>query len=528
MATFEVSPIDLAVVLLYIILSRVLVIWMTRGSSETSDGFFLGGKSFTWPMIAFSLFATNVSGGSFVGLAGAGYSGGIAVYSYEWMAAVILVIFITFMLPFYLRANVFTMPEFLERRFDRRSRHIFAAMLIFLEGGILLSGGLYVGAVIIQMLYPDLPLWIGCVIIMILSAALSMTGGLKAVVLSDTIQSIVLLIGGTIVMIAAYNALDSWESVYSQVPDDYMHIIQPADSDSVPWPGLFTGLLIIGLYFWTTNQTMVQRVLGAKDLNHGRWGALAAGALKLPILFLMIMPGVIAVALYPDLPAPDYAYPTLVFDLLPVGVRGIVLAALLAAMTSSIDSILNSVSSIYTLDFVKTRHPDIDDRRLVFHGRLAVGVATVFAILWAPQIANFESLWSYVQSVFSYIVPPVVAIFFAGLLWKRATPDAAFYTFVISLIIGIAGFLLIQIGGLVDIHFLYAGFIIFLISCTLMIGISLVTQPRPEAEIGNMIWSTQYLKEETEELKGVPLWQNYRVLSVLLLLTTATIVYIYR
>lgn len=253
MPTFEISAIDLAVVAIYIILSRAIVIWLTRGSGESSDGFFLGGRSFIWPMIGFSLFATNVSGGSFVGLAGAGYSGGIAVYSYEWMAAVILVIFIFFMLPFYLRSNVFTMPEFLERRYDRRSRYFFAGMLLFMEGVISLAGGLYVGAVIIQLLYPAVNLYVGCMIIMFLSAVLSMTGGLKAVVLSDTIQSIVLLIGGAIVMIAAYNALPSWDAVYDQTPDNFMHIIQPADSDSVPWPGMISGLVIIGIYFWCTN-----------------------------------------------------------------------------------------------------------------------------------------------------------------------------------------------------------------------------------------------------------------------------------
>lgn len=528
MVDFDVSGWDIAVVILYIVLSRGIVLWLTRKETGTSEGFFLGGRSFTWPVIGFSLFATNVSGGSFVGLAGAGYSGGIPVYSYEWMAAVILVIFIFFILPFYLRSNVFTMPEFLERRYDRRSRYSFAALLMFMEGVIGLSGGLYVGAVIIQLLFPAVNLYLGCIIIMAVSVLLSMTGGLKAVVLSDTIQSVVLLVGGGIVMVAAYSALGDTELLYTQTPENYMHIIQPADSDSVPWPGMISGLVIIGIYFWCTNQTMVQRVLGAKDLNHGRWGAIFAGFMKLPILWLMIMPGVIAVILYPDLPNPDLAYPTLTFDLLPVGVRGIVLAALLAATTSSIDSVLNSVSTIFTMDFVRPLRPKTTDRQLVFAGRAAIAVAAIFAILWAPQIAKFESLWAYAQSILSYIVPSIVAIFLTGLLWRRATADAAHYTFVISLIVGILGFGFIQIGQVIDLHFLYAGFIIFLIALTLMIGISLFTTPREGQEIDNLIWTPAYIKEESADLAKMPLWQNYRLQSVVLLIVTAVIVYIYR
>lgn len=273
---------------------------------------------------------------------------------------------------------------------------------------------------------------------------------------------------------------------------------------------------------------MVQRVLGAKDLNHGRWGALFAGFLKLPILFIMIMPGVIAVVLYPDLPNADLAYPMLTFDLLPVGVRGIVLAALLAATTSSIDSVLNSVSSVFTMDFVRPMRPNVSDRQLVMYGRGAVGVATIFAILWAPQIAKFESLWAYAQSILSYVVPSVVAIFFSGLLWKRATADAAYYTFIIAILVGVTGFVLIQVGKVIDLHFLYAGFYIFLLSLASMIVLSLMTKPRAEQEVDALIWTPRFLREESEELAALPAWQNYRYQSVVLLILTAIIVFIYR
>lgn len=524
---FQVTTIDLTILVGYLILSRVFALWLVRGGSKDTDGFFLGGRSFVWPLIGFSLFATNMSGGSFVGLAGAGYSSGIAVYSYEWMAAVILVFFILFVLPFYLKANIFTMPEFLERRYDRRSRYFFAAILLILGIFLDCAGTLYAGGLVVQTLFPDIPLWWGVAGLALLAAVLSVTGGLGAVVISDTIQAVVLFIGGLLVFVAAWMAIPSWDAVTQAAPDDAMSIIRPIGDDTLPWPGLILGVLPIGMYFWMTNQLIVQRTLGAKNLDHGRWGSLFAGFLKLPILFIMVLPGVMAIPLYPDLETPDLAFSTLAFDLLPIGIRGIVLAALVAAITSTVDSVLNSSSTLMTMDLVRPMRPGISDKSLVLIGRVTTVIVTIIAVIWAPNILNFPSLWSYFQSILAYLTPPVLVIFLAAVFWPRANGTGAFATLVIGVAVGIIGFITNEVAGLIDVHFLYANGALNLFSAIVIVVASLATAP-PDAATREMTWSPRLWTEESERLKDVPLWKNYRVISVALLITTAIIVYIYR
>lgn len=525
---FDVSPIDLTILVAYLILSRLLALWLVRGGSKDTDGFFLGGRNFVWPLIGFSLFATNMSGGSFVGLAGAGYSSGIAVYSYEWMAAVILVFFILFLLPFYLRTKIFTMPEFLERRYDRRSRYFFAVILLLLGIFLDCAGTLYAGGLVVQTLFPDWPIWWGILGLALLAAVLSVTGGLGAVVISDAIQAVVLMIGGVIVFFAAWAAIPSWEAVREAAPDGALSIIQPIGDPGLPWPGLIFGVLPIGMYFWMTNQLIVQRVLGAKNIDHGRWGSIFAGFLKLPILFIMVLPGVMAIPLYPDLPTPDLAFPTLAFDLLPVGIRGIVLAALVAAITSTVDSILNSSSTLVTMDLVRPLRPKTPDRTLVLIGRITTLIVTATAVLWAPQIGNFPSLWSYFQSILAYITPPVLIVFLAAVFWPRANANGAFATLVIGVMVGIIGLAVNEVMGAMDLHFLYANGILCLFAAVVMVAVSLMTPPPPAEIAEEMTWSPKLWREESRALEGTPAWKNYRYLSVLLLVTTAVIVWIYR
>lgn len=519
---FQITWIDLSIVVFYLVASRVLALWLVRGKSADADGFFLGGRNFIWPLIGFSLFATNMSGASFVGLAGAGYNSGISVFSYEWMAAIILVIFIFFILPFYLRSQVFTMPEFLERRYDRRLRYGFAALLIFLNIFLDCAGALYAGGLVVKTLFPTWPLWFGVLLLALLAAVLSITGGLGAVVVSDTIQACVLILGGLIIFFVAWAAIPSWEAVEQAAPAGALNIIQPLDDPALPWPGLFTGVLIIGIYFWTTNQMMVQRVLGAKNLDHGRWGSIFAGFLKLPILFIMILPGVFAVVLYPDLPTPDLAFPTLAFDLLPIGIRGIILAALIAAITSTVDSILNSASTVVTMDFVRPLRPKITDRGLVLAGRVTTVLVTLIAVIWSPQIQNFPSLWQYLQSILSYVTPPIVAIFLAGIFWSRASANAAFITFVGGVGLGIVFFVLNEVLATFSIHFLYAAGVSFALSCAAMVLISLIGPPG--REVADLTWTPAVWHQESRALEGVAWYQNYRYLSILLLVTTAVIV----
>jgi SSS family solute:Na+ symporter len=520
---FEVTALDISILVIYLILSRVIPLWLTRDKTEDADGFFLGGRNFIWPLIGFSLFATNMSGASFIGLASAGYNQGVSVYSYEWIAAIILIIFIFFILPFYLRSGVYTMPEFLEKRYDYRSRRTFSGVNIFFNMFIDAAAALYAGGLVIQVIFPEVPLWGGVLGLALLAGVLSIFGGLGAVVISDTIQACVLIIGGAVVFVAAYLALPSWEAV-TETAGTKLSIIQPMSDPNLPWPGLFTGVLIIGIYFWTTNQMIVQRTLGAKTLNHGRWGSIFAGFLKLPILFIMILPGTMGLVLYPDLANPDRVFPVLVFDLLPVGIRGVILAALVAAITSTVDSILNSASTMMTMDFVKPAYPDISQKALVRVGQATTTFVMVVAVIWAPQIVNFPSLWDYLQSVLSYATPPIVAVFLGGIFWERANRHGAFATLILGIPLGVVGFVGSEVVDAFDIQFLYAAGLSFAGSLLILSVVSLLTEPEPAEKTRELTWRPALWHAETRDLEGLPAWQNYRYQAAALLATTAVIV----
>ena len=269
---------------------------------------------------------------------------------------------------------------------------------------------------------------------------------------------------------------------------------------------------------------MVQRVLSAKNLQHGRLGSLFAGLLKLPVLFIMVLPGTFAILLFPDLPKADLVYPTLMFDLLPVGLLGLVMAGFIAALMSQIDSTLNSASTLVTMDFVAKAKPQLSQKQLMVVGRWITFIFMVLAVLWAPQIEKFGSLFKYLQKVLSYTVPPVVAMFLVGIFWKRANAQGAFYSLVIGVVLGAIFFYMNDIAGLMSVHFLYVAPILF-IACTaiLVIG-SLMTAPPDASKVEPYIWTKEFYDAETADLKNVPWYQNYRVLSIGLSILTAIIV----
>ena len=524
---FAIGGLEIGIIVGYLILSRIIPL-ILNPKSDTSEGYFLGSRNMAWPLIGLSVWVTNMSGALPVGLAGAGYNQGISVYSYEWMAGLTMVVFVFFILPFYLESKVYTMPEFLERRYDVRSRKALSVFTLLSHVFIDMALGLYAGGLVISLIFPDLPLWIIIVGLMILSIVYTVMGGLGAVMISDAIQACVVIIGGAIVFFAALQAVGSWDAVAQAAPEGHLHIFQPTSSETLPWPGLLTGLVLLNFYFFTTNQYMVQRTLGARSTDHGRWGAIFAGFLKLPVLFILILPGTMAIALYPNLETPDLAYPTLVFDLLPAGLRAFVLAALVAAITSTVDSILNSVSTLVTMDFVQAARPDLDDHNLVRIGRITVVVSAIIVCVWAPQITNFPSLWAYLQSTLSYTAPPIVAVFFLGIGWRRVTSDAAFWTLVTMIPLGIFFFILVEVMGVFSLFFLYAAAVSFVVSLMLLAIISLFT-PAPDYEkIEHVTWSSEVWHRETRRLKDVPWYKNYRFWSVALILSTAIVVFIFR
>jgi solute:Na+ symporter, SSS family len=502
----------------------VAIVWIGivvgRGN-RTPEDYFLAGRSLTWPVIGFSLFASNVSSSTLVGLSGSAYQSGIAVYNYEWMAAVVLVFFVFFLLPFYVRSRVFTMPEFLERRFDARSRYYFSAWTIALNVFIDAAGALYAGGLVVQVLAPSVTLAEAVAVLAVLAGVYTVAGGLRAVVYTDVIQAVLLLVGSTTVAAIAFAQVGSWSAVKQATPPEMLSIIQPLDDPNMPWLGLLIGVPLLGLYFWGTNQFMVQRVLGAKTLDHGRWGSLFAALLKLPIIFIMIMPGLFARVLYPDLAAADMVFPTMLFDLLPAGLRGLVMAALVAAIMSSLDSTVNSASTLVTMDFATKLRPQASERSLLWAGRVTTVVFMAAAALVAPQIAKFSSLWEYLQSLLAYVSPSFLACFVVGVFWRYGTGTGALAAAVGGHLLAAVLFVLIKVLGVLDLHFLYVCPIIFVGSSVILMVVSSFTRAPDQATVKSLVWTIDALRRDAEAMRAVPWYRDYRYLSLGLLLLTA-------
>jgi SSS family solute:Na+ symporter len=555
---FNLSALDIGVMVFYAI--AIIAYGLYKGKRESSEEYFLGGRSMTWPIVGISLFAANISSSTLVGLAGDAYKTNVHVFNYEWLAVVVLIVFAIFFMPFYIKSQVYTMPEFLERRYDSRSRYYFS--FITLVGNVIVdtAAGLYVGMLVLKLVFPETETWLIITILAVAAAAYTIPGGLSSVIHTEVIQAILLVIGSCILTYYCYDAVGGWDAlltkltemkgtppVMDKTTDEIFSLVRPIGSvdyegnEFMSWRGLLFGAPILGFYFWANNQFMVQRVLSAKDLNHGRWGALFAGFLKLPVLFIMVLPGVFAIVMFSDLDltalnyndcdnladCPNMTYPVLLFQLLPTGLLGLVLAGLLAAMMSSVSATFNSASTLITMDFIQKARPDMTSKELVRAGQISTIVLVVLAAAWAPQIERFGSLFQYLQLVLAFICPPVVAVFVLGLFWKRASANGAFAALMVGFSIAI--FLLLSniydISPYVnDIHFLDRAALLLLICAIVHIVVSLQTEGPSEAVIANYTWRKSVWTEETEELKALPWYQNYRILSLILLTITIALV----
>lgn len=525
MPDLSVTSLDVAILLGYVLGTRILFGWwiVRRRKGDDAEGYFLGGRDIPWGLVGLSFYVSNMSGSTFVGLPGSGYLNGIAVYHYEWLPALILVFFSFFLLPRYLAARVYTAPQFLEKRYGPGSKRLFSAFLLVANVFIDAAAALYAGAMVFQVLFPAVPLWLTVALLSLVAGLYIVFGGLDAVVLNDAVQAVLILAGGTAIAWLAWREIPSWEAVEAAVDPGALHLMQPAGDPVMPWPGIVSGVFVVGVYFWCTNQFVIQRALGARSLDHGRWGALLAGALKLPNLFILILPGVMAVVLYPDLDRPDLVFPLLAFDLLPVGLRGLVLAALAAAILSSLEAILNSASTLFTMDFVQDRAPDASDETLVRTGRLATLAFMALAALWAPQITRFPSLWQYLQSILSYVTPPAVVVFVGGIFWTRATRQAGFWTLTAGIPLGVVGWVANEIAGLSDIQYLYASGVMLGVGAVVFVAVSLATPPPEPGRLQGLVWRDRD-PGETVGAPGGPWWADPRVLSGALLAASALVV----
>jgi solute:Na+ symporter, SSS family len=527
----EINSIDLSIILIYVI--GIIYYGIRSGKKSSSEEYFLGGKSMTWPVIGLSMFAANISSNSLVAITGGAYNNGISVFNYEWMASVVLVVFCVFILPFYLNTGIYTMPEYFEKRFDARSRVYFA--VITLVGNIFIdtAGTLYAGYKTIAFVAPGLNPYLVVGALAVFAASYTILGGLSSVMKTEVVNTIILLFSALVLSVIIYQKGGSWEQIKAaaEVKGDHMtHLVLPNSNPSMPWLGLMLGVPILGFYFWCNNQFIVQRALSAKNKDEARKGALFAGLLKLPVLFLLVIPGIIAIQILPNLKDSSEAYPRMMFDYLPTGLLGLTIAGFLAAMASAVSATLNSASTLVSMDLIRKVKPNIESASLVKAGQISTIVFMIIAVLWAPQIAKATSFMDYMQGVLSLISPPVVAVFLAGLFFKKTTANGAFAGLMAGLVCGI--FIVVcslyDVPSINNIPFLLKAPLIFAFCFTITMAISLLETQKQKAGLQQLVWSNQMYQQESLELKGIKWYHNYRILSVILLILTFLVVFAYR
>jgi SSS family solute:Na+ symporter len=491
---------------LYFAIVFGVAFWVTRRESTraTSEGYFLAGRNVGWFIVGASLFASNIGSEHLVGLAGTGAASGVAVGQFEILASLILLILGWVFVPFYLRSGVFTMPEFLERRYSRGARRYLATISII--GYVLtkISVTIAAGGIVFEALM-GIDFWTGALIVVVATGIYTIFGGLAAVLYTDMLQMFVLvggavvvtvaglvtLVGGSIVTISGLSAVGGWNAMVETVGPDFLDMWKPVTDPNFPWTGIVFGAPILGVWYWCTDQFIVQRVLSARDETQARRGTIFAGFLKILPLFIFVIPGVIAYALAQrgllTLDTPDHALPALIGALLPAGFRGIVVAGLLAALMSSLSSVFNSCSTLITWDVYKEIHPEASERRLVWVGQVSTAALVVLGLLWIPLMELIsEQLYQYIQSVQAYISPPIAAVFLLGVFWRRVNARGALWSLLTGFVLGMGrlvaelnqaaldGWLLVY----ARINFLHFAIALFAV-CVLVLVVGSLTAPPP-------------------------------------------------
>ncbi len=453
---------DLIVFAAWILFMMGFGIWISRqGSQKTTQDYFLASKALPWWAVGGSLIASNISAEQFIGMAGSGYVVGLAIASYELMAALTLVIVAKYFLPIYLEKGIYTMPQFLEERFDHRVRTGLAIFWVLLFVFVNITSVLYLGGLALQTIM-GIPLLAGIIGLAIFASTFSIVGGLKAVVWTDVIQVVVLIAGGLLASVLVLQALGGGfvaglETLYQKAPEKFDMILSKSNPEYMNLPGisvLVGGLWIANLYYWGNNQYIIQRALAAKTLKEAQNGTVFAGFLKLLLPLIVVIPGIAAFVLGADINKPDEAYPWVLSNYVPIGFKGMAFAALIAAIGSSLSSMVNSASTIFTLDiyqpFFMKRKPgdrefidaheqksrlltDLEEGHLVRVGRIAAAMSLVLGIIVAPLLGNLDQAFQYIQEYTGFISPGVVAIFLLGMFWKRTSTNAALAAVILSI-----------------------------------------------------------------------------------------------
>lgn len=551
------AVIDWVVIGLYFMVIAALAWWVIKQKTDTPDDYFLAGRHLGWLIVGTSIFASNIGSEHLVGLAGSGATDGVAMAHYELHAWCLLVLGWV-MLPFFIRSKVFTMPEFLEKRFSPLARSVLSGISLVAYVLTKIAVGIFAGGIVFSVLLPDLSIWgfnsfwVGSVLVIVFTGIYTVLGGLRAVAYTEALQTLVLLFGSVLVLYYGLKAIGGWDSLYAiageemfdlwkpMVPDGYESTWAPVLEEgrmawyfntNYPWFGMLFAAPIVGLWYWTTDQYIVQRALGAPNETQGRRGTIAAAFLKLLPVFIFIIPGIIAYALAEsgqmailqqelineqggvNTMNAQAAFPLLVAHILPVGIRGIVVAGLLAALMSSLAGVFNASSTLFTMDFYKKFKPESSEAQLVWMGRLVTGIMVIIGLLWIPVIQGSRGLYDYLQGVQSYLAPPIFVVFFLGIFNKRLNKEGALSALFIGFALGIFRLAIDTPVALIDdfaytegsflwiinnIFFQYYSLIIFLVSIAVMYVVSYMTDPPSYEKISGLTYGT--LTEEDKRL----------------------------
>ncbi len=526
---------DWLIVGLYFLILLGLAWWVIRQKQDSSADYFLAGRHVGWFVIGASIFASNIGSEHIVGLAGTAAKTGVVMGHYELHSWLVLLLGWVFV-PFYMRSKVFTMPEFLELRYSPKARWFLS--LITLVGYVLtkISVTVYAGAVVFQTLM-GIDFWTGALIVIILTGIYTILGGLRAVVYTEALQTIVLIAGSVTVTIIGLVKIGGWHNLYAVAGSQHFDLFLPADHPEFPWPGMIFAPPIVGLWYWCTDQYIVQRILAARNEKEARRGTIFAAYLKLLPFFIFMIPGIIAYALAKsgslDLPSADQAFPTLVKTLLPAGFRGLVAGGLLAALMSSLAAVFNSCSTLFTMDIYKKLKPESSEKTLVRVGRIATGVVVISGLLWIPFMKYISGeLYHYLQSVQAYIAPPIAAVFFLGLFIKRINAKGALTALIGGFVVGMLRLVaelnkaaLADVGGVLyafaSVNFLYFAIYLFLGCSLAMIVVSYLTAPPALSQIKGLTYATT-MADQKATSRASWNWVDV-VLSVIVVLIIAGI-----
>ncbi|HEU4994979.1 MAG TPA: sodium:solute symporter [Gemmatimonadaceae bacterium] len=498
---------DLLVIAAYFLVLLYIGYWSARREKKVSSDYFLAGREVGWLAVGASLFASNIGSEHLVGLAGTGAASGLAVGHFEWLACFMLLLLGWLFTPFYLRSGVYTMPEFLERRYNSAARWYFSWVSVI--GYVLtkISVTLFAGGVVMRAV-TGMDIYTSAAVLIVITGIYTILGGLRAVIYTEVMQAVVLIVGSAALMIIGLHNIGGWSELHARLPADFFSMWKPSNHPDFPWTGVIFGAPILGVWYWCTDQHIVQRVLAAKNVSEARRGTIFAGYLKILPVFIFVLPGMIAAALYADVRggAADSAYPALVTRLLPAGFKGLVLAGMLAALMSSLASAFNSCSTLLTWDVYRKLRPTASETRLVEVGRASTVILVGLGLAWIPFMKYISpQIYIYLQSVQAYIAPPVAACFLLGVLNKRLNGTGAMWALMTGLVLG-ALRLGLELGKahlpptgflhwFATINFLHFAALLFALCTVILIGVSYSTAPP----------GPQHVRDLTLETEAAPL-----------------------